>query len=823
MSSNHADDPARRGAVSVQLPVALPLVQRTSFDRSRVVAFWRGWTGILALVGVASLVAYVCAYVVRPWGAEGAAFLSDFGEVPVELIGVTLGIAIVAREPRRQARLAWGLVTLALGANLIGNVVYGVYDQAGQQPFPSIADAFYLGFYPLMLLGLLALPTASLRRDLFAWRVWSNVVIVILGGGMALVHFVLLPTVAQLSGEPVTTLVSLAYPAGDLALVTAIATISSRRPYAGDRGVLALFMLAVGAWFIADLAFAILSASAAYEQGSISDVIWLAGDLAFVLAAQACLVSMPRKDRDTPGEVLSIGRLGPYAMLGLGLLTLVAATLGEQREIAVLAILVVLLTALVVFRQLVDESQRRRAEAALLAERSAAADRAARQARHDSLTSLPNRIRVHELLQGEIEASRLTGRPVTLGFLDLNYFKAVNDNFGHAVGDELLVEVSHRLVRSVREGDTVARLGGDEFAIILPGTSADDALHVIERAMDALEQPIDLAGTEVAVGGAFGFATFPDCGATDDDALIRCADTAMYRAKRQRLGPTSYDPTFEDHGPDASILAQLREAIHGDGLVLEYQPIRERGSGRTVAAEALVRWQHPSRGLIQPGDFLPLATQTGLMRALDARVLDLACAQGRAWRDAGLAIRISVNVSRDSLEDRGFLGLVRAALHRHTLAASMVVLEVTEEGIFESPERVGGVVERARELGVQMAIDDFGAGSSSLGRLRDLPVDYLKIDRSFVTSLLADERNRAIVEAVVALGHRLGKRLVAEGVEDEATLAYLDELGVDYAQGFFIGRPVAPSRLTARLRQEAASVPASTSIPAVRSMAGEAP
>ena len=757
---------------------------------------------------------YLCAYAGRPAGADGAAFLSDFGELPIEMIGIALAIAIVAREPRRQARLAWWMFTFALGANLIGNLVYGVYDQLGQQPFPSIADAFYLGFYPLMLLGLLALPTASLRRDMFAWRVWSNVVIVILGGGMALVHFVLLPTIAQLSGDPVTTLVSLAYPAGDLALVTAIATVSSRRPYAGDRGVLALFRLAVAAWFFADLVFAILSASGSYEQGSISDVIWLAGDLAFLLAAQACLVSLPRRDRETPSEALSIGRLGPYAMLGLGLLTLVAATLGEQQEIAALAILVVLLTGLVVFRQLVDESQRRRAEATLLAERSTAADRAARQARHDPLTSLPNRTRVHELLQSEIEASRLTGRPVTLGFLDLNYFKAVNDNLGHAVGDELLVEVAHRLVRSVREGDTVARLGGDEFAIILPGTPADDALHVIERASDALEQPIGLSGMEVAVGGAFGFATFPDCGATDDDELIRCADTAMYRAKHQRLGPTSYDPSLEEHGPDASILAQLREAIHGDGMVLEYQPIRERRSGRVVAAEALVRWQHPSRGLIQPGDFLPLATQTGLMRALDARVLDLACAQGRAWGDAGLAVRISVNVSRDSLEDPGYLGLVRAALDRHALAAGMLVLEVTEEGIFESPERVGGVVERARGLGVQMAIDDFGTGFSSLGRLRDLPVEYLKIDRSFVTSLLADARNRAIVEAVVALGHRLGKRIVAEGVEDEATLAYLDDLGVEYTQGSHVGRPIAPSRLTARLRKEAASVPASASRPA---------
>ncbi len=179
--------------MSLGPPIAMPLARRERFDRSGIGAFWRGWTGVLALVGVAYLFLYVCAYVGRPAGAEGAAFLSDFGDVPLEMIGIALGIAIVAREPRRQARLAWWMFTIAFGANLIGNVVYGVYDQVGQQPFPSIADAFYLGFYPLMLLGLLALPTASLRRDMFAWRVWSNVVIVILGGGMALVHFVLRP------------------------------------------------------------------------------------------------------------------------------------------------------------------------------------------------------------------------------------------------------------------------------------------------------------------------------------------------------------------------------------------------------------------------------------------------------------------------------------------------------------------------------------------------------------------------------------------------------------------------------------------------------
>jgi diguanylate cyclase (GGDEF)-like protein len=756
----------------------------------------------VALVGIAYVLVYLCLFIGRPDGERGVVILSDFGEVPLEAIGIALALAVVGREPRRQARLAWSLVAVAFASNLIGNLVYGAYDQAGQQPFPSIADAFYLGFYPLLVAGLLAMPTASTRRDLFAWRVWSNVAIVILGGGMALVHFVLMPTIAQLSADPLATTISLAYPAGDLALLAALATIAARRPYAGDRATLALLMVAVSSWFFADLAFAILSASGSYAPGGIADVIWLAGDLGFVLAAQASLASLPRPDRDTPGETLTLSRFGPYAMLGLGLATLVLAAIGAQAEIALLAVLAAVLTALVVFRQLIDENQRRQAEDALVAEHMEAAARATQEARHDALTGLPNRTKLYELLQAEFAGSRLTGRPVTLALVDLNNFKGINDHFGHAAGDRLLVEVARRLEQSVRESDAVTRLGGDEFAIVLPATSAARGLEVADRAKAELERPFVLAGDEIAIGGAFGLATYPDSDVADEDGLMRRADIAMYRAKRGRLGPTSYAASFEQHGPDASLLAMLRTAIDGDGLILEFQPIRERLGGKTIAVEALVRWRHPSRGVLAPSEFLPLASQAGLIRAIDVRVVELACSQAAVWVDAGLQTCVDVNVSRDSLEDPGFLDVLRTTLERHALPGSLIVLEVTEDGFVESPERARDFVERACQLGVRTAIDDFGAGFSSLRRLQELPVDYLKIDRSFVTGALAEVQNAVIVEAVVSLAHRLGKSVVAEGVEDEATLVYLDRLGVDLTQGFHIGRPVPPGEIVARLRAE---------------------
>jgi diguanylate cyclase (GGDEF)-like protein len=779
-------------------------LRRQRFDRSAFAAMWRGWTGFVAFAGVACALIFVGLFLARPAGDPGATILSDFGEVPLDAIGVVLALAVVAREPRRRARLAWSLFAMALAGGLIGDLLYGSYDLAGAQPFPSIADAFYLVFYPCLLIGLLVLPTASGRKELLAWRVWSNVAIVMVGGGMALVHFVLLPTVAQLSGDALTTVISLAYPIGDLALLAAIATVTSRRPYARDRAALTLFMIAVAAWFFADVVFAIQSANGSYGSGSVSDLIYVAGDLAFILAAQASLATPTHTDRDAPGGTLTLGRFGPYAMLGLGLATLVSAAIVDSSEIVALALLTALLTALVVFRQLVDENQRREVEATLLGEHARAAERAARQALHDPLTGLPNRRRLHELLEAEIAASRLTGRPVTLAFLDLNHFKAVNDNLGHLGGDALLVEVAHRLQQSARESDTVTRLGGDEFATVLPGTSAANALEVVGRANVALERPFVGSGEEIVVSGAFGLATFPDCGAVDEAGLMRRADTTMYRAKRGHQGPTSYEASRDEVGPDASVLAKLRAAIDGDGLTLVFQPIRERLSGTTSAVEALVRWNHPGRGLLSPSEFLPLADQMGLMRALDARVLELACSQARAWRDLGLDIWVNVNVSRDSIQDLNFPDLLRSALERHGLAGRAIVLEITEDGLLESAEQARTVVGLASELGVRMAIDDFGTGFSSLGRLRTLPVDYLKIDQSFVTGALLETQNAAIVESVVGLAHRLGKQVVAEGVEDAATLAYLDRLAVDYAQGFHIGRPVPPDEITARLRAEAA-------------------
>ena len=504
--------------------------------RSTIVTPWRGWTGRLALVGLAYALVYVFLFFSRPWAEQGAAFLSDFGEVPLEAIVAVLALTVVARDPRHRASLAWLLVAMALLADLTGNVIYGAYDQAGQQPFPSAADGFYLAFYPLMLAGLLILPTASRRRELLGWRVWSNVAIVLLGGGMALIYFILVPTLGQLPADTLGTIISLAYPAGDLALLAALGTIVSRRPFAGDRRALGFFALGVAAWFFADLVFAIESASDSVVPPGTSDLLYLTGDMGFLLAAFAHLVGLRRADAQAPSPVLTIGNLGPYAMLGLGLGTLVAAALDPRGQMLLLVVLAVGLTVIVVARQLVDERQRRAAEAALLSEQSAAAEAAARMARRDALTSLANRTSVRETLAVEIEASRLTHRPVTLAFLDLNGFKAVNDNLGHAAGDALLVEVARRLVASVRTGDTVARLGGDEFALLCcDPAGTDDAHQIASRCIDSIAVPYRIGPHDVRIGASAGVAVHDGRGCDVNDLLER-ADAALYQAKARGKG-----------------------------------------------------------------------------------------------------------------------------------------------------------------------------------------------------------------------------------------------------------------------------------------------
>jgi diguanylate cyclase (GGDEF)-like protein len=417
-----------------------------------------------------------------------------------------------------------------------------------------------------------------------------------------------------------------------------------------------------------------------------------------------------------------------------------------------------------------------------------------RQAMTDALTGLPNRKRLAERAAEAFEEQDGPG-PALLLF-DLDRFKEVNDTLGHHVGDRLLVLVGSRLTAAVREVDSVARLGGDEFAVLLPGTGSEAAEQTARRLLAELSAPIVLEGLLVDVRASVGVAVAPQHG-EDLDELLQHADVAMYLAKEQGGGVEQYDVLRDRNSTDRLVMVgELRRALTGDELEVHYQPKADLRTGRVDGVEALVRWRHPERGLVPPDEFVPLAESCGLVEVLTARVLDAAVEQLAAWHAQGLQLSVAVNVSVRDLAGGQLVDRVTSSLLRHGVAARWLQLEVTEGSLFADSTGAATTLRELDELGVALSLDDFGTGYSSLGHLRRLPVQELKIDRSFVQRMGDDPRDRAIVRSVVDLAEGLGMRVVAEGVEDLATWQALRELGCDVAQGWYVCRPQAADVLT---------------------------
>lgn len=464
--------------------------------------------------------------------------------------------------------------------------------------------------------------------------------------------------------------------------------------------------------------------------------------------------------------------------------TLAASALhaAAAREVAIQVPFVYGLAGLVAV--IADSLRRSRATAV------AALGEAERLALYDTLTGLPNRVLFHDRAQHALDLASREGEPVALLLIDLDRFKEVNDTFGHHVGDLLLREIGPHLREALRTGDTLARLGGDEFAVLLPAAGPIVAASVAERVIAALEQPIVIEGHSLAVGASIGIACSPEH-ARDGDTLLRRADLAMYVAKRTPGGYATYAAELDEGAAERlALMADLRDAIETDQLVLHYQPQADARSGALVAVEALVRWQHPRRGLLAPNEFLPLAERSGLMRRLSERVLRDAVRQARLWRDAGHDVRVAVNVYARDLLDARFPELVSDVLASEGLPPERLVLEITEGARVTDEGRATEAIATLRRSGVCVSIDDFGTGYSSMAYLARLGADEVKIDQSFVLRMGADRSAEAIVRATIDLAHVLGLAVVAEGVEDDATWARLRALGCDRVQGYRIGRPM---------------------------------
>jgi diguanylate cyclase (GGDEF)-like protein len=381
------------------------------------------------------------------------------------------------------------------------------------------------------------------------------------------------------------------------------------------------------------------------------------------------------------------------------------------------------------------------------------------------------------------------GRSVGLCLLDLDRFKEVNDTLGHHVGDRLLELAAQRIRGALRPADVVARLGGDEFAVLLnPVRNEAAAVEVAQRIRASLTEPFHLEGLQLELEASVGVAVFPDHG-NDAEHLMRRADVAMYLAKEERTGVEVY-VADRDHNSASrlALLGGLRTALEGGELELHYQPKVAMGEGAVVGVEALVRWRHPTRGMVMPDEFIPLAEHSGLMGPLTAFVIDTALSQAATWRRAGLEIQIAVNVSMRDLHDPQLPITVEALLERYDLPAAALQLEITERVLARDGDGVAETLRAMRRLGVEISLDDFGTGYSSMVLLKQLPVNEIKIDRSFVSRLGVDPEDVTIVRSIIELAHGMGMRAVAEGVETEAVWDLLDTLGCDAVQGWYVSR-----------------------------------
>jgi diguanylate cyclase (GGDEF)-like protein len=427
-----------------------------------------------------------------------------------------------------------------------------------------------------------------------------------------------------------------------------------------------------------------------------------------------------------------------------------------------------------------------------------------RQALHDGLTGLPNRTLLRDRLQYALADARRRNERVALILLDLNHFKEVNDALGHQYGDRLLVAFAKRLQSLLRECDTIARLGGDEFALLLTHATNEGASRVVTKVSSAMQEPFELDGVTVQTTASLGVALFPDH-AEDADLLTQRADVAMYNAKRGGGGWAIYSPAQDQSSVERLTLLSALHTELEDGapeeLTLHYQPILDLHTDQITGAEALLRWEHPTLGWLDPELVVELAELSGLIQPLARFVAREAMAVTSNWLQHGHELRIAVNLSARNLYDRNLVTWLQDTMHAMGLPTHLLKCELTESEVMDDPVLALDVISRLREIGVHTAIDDFGTGYSSLSYLRRLPVDEIKIDKSFVMSMLEDRHDMTIVRTVIDLAHNLDMAVLAEGVEDEATLGKLREFGCDRVQGYLVGKPMPAEELSTLLCQ----------------------
>ncbi|GAA2362731.1 bifunctional diguanylate cyclase/phosphodiesterase [Dactylosporangium salmoneum] len=705
--------------------------------------------------------------------AVGGYFLLPQGSlarsVAYDAIGAVSSVAMLAgaRRTDRTRRLAWMLAAAGNGLWSIGDWVY-TYFQFGAhiQPFPSLADVFYLCAYPFLLGGVFLL---GRRRTCGpGWPAVVDALIFATGTGLVLWAFVMQP-IAHDSGSPIATrIIALAYPAADVLLLVLVARLAVSG--AGRDASTRLLVTALCTLLTADIAYSVVSSHTGYS-GGLFDAGWLLAYLCWAAAALHPSVRAavgPPRDDALPAASVRLAALACSSLLAPAVLVVQGFWEPNHIEWLAVGVCAAALFLLVVVRMAGLVRQVRR------------------MALRDELTGLANR----RALEAGIRAELATGPAAQVALIDLDDFKGINDRLGHGVGDRLLTAVAERLTRVVRPGDTVARLGGDEFAILMPRTPAEVADRIVAGVVASLEQPLSAGSHRLLVRASIGVAD--SAGTTDPFEPLRRADVAMYAAKVNGGRQQRYLPILDERATEhAELGAQLRTGLDDGQFFLVYQPIVELPGGRVSSVEALVRWRHPERGLVNPVEFVPVAEHNGLIVELGAWILRESCERLQAWRaELGPAApeRVSVNVSARQLSEPGFPALVATVLRETALPAACLTVEVTETAVFDSSTALDAL-RAVKALGVRIALDDFGTGHSSLGLLRTAPVDVLKVDKSFVDDVAGPGEQSVIATALIDVSNHLGLTAIAEGVETHEQADALYRMGYRYVQGYLFGRP----------------------------------
>ena len=685
------------------------------------------------------------------------------------LVAAALVVAMRAWQPGLN-RGAWGCLAAGLGLYAAGNIIYFTYVQyETHPPAPSVADVTWLASYPFLYCGVIRLARRRTTRSNWLLRIDT----LITGLGLSAVAMLWFRVMLRgTHGSLATVLTTMAYPVGDMLMVLILAGSLASQGWRVD-SLWAWLSAGLGMFAAADTIYAIRVATHSYSAGTLLDPMWALAATAMAIAAWRRQGTVPR-GRSLGWAVLVVPTL--FTTLALALLVFDGnePRTSPVRLLATATVLIGLIRAAFTFHEM----------RALVVNGV--------EARTDDLTGLANRRAFLEAVDARVAQGQ---GEFSVVLLDLDRFKEINDSLGHLVGDRLLAEVGARLKAGMRQGDVLARLGGDEFAILLDNSTAAAARNIAERLRLDLQHVFVDEGVTLYSDASCGVAAWPEAASTLGGLLQR-ADIAMYDAKRDRLGTVVYAPADEtDLSEPLRLVEELRTALVDDQLVLYFQPKLDLRTGSMPGVEALVRWRHPERGLLSPDEFLPQAERYGLMRQLTTCVLSLALDQVQEWQRAGLETTVAVNISASNLLDIELPDQIRTLLTVRNLRPDCLMLEVTETTLMIDPERAAELLGRLQTIGVRISIDDYGTGYSSLARLRELAVNELKLDRSFLTGLGHDARAGAIVRSTVELAHSLGLTLVAEGIETEESERILRGLACDQGQGYHFARPMPAQEL----------------------------